>query len=149
MNNKKIEKWKLYFGGDAEVSVAGKVKTIPAIIDQVARNLSKLVNIQYIRILTDRIEASNITLERGGGTWKQPITEQGHPTAIGISLIFDSSYKTVSVFSITSAEKGNGSKMVEAVIDGLEEGWELVVMMDWSSGFWDKMIEKYPQAHVY
>ena len=149
MNNKKIEEWKLSLSDNAHISVANKVKTISPIINQVAKGLSNLEKIQYVRISTNRIEASNEAREKGGGSWKQPITDPGHQSAIGISLDFDFSYKTISVYSITSAEKGNGSKIVESIINGLDAEWKLIVVMDWSSGFWDKMVKKYPQVIVY
>ncbi len=33
--------------------------------------------------------------------------------------------------------------MVKAVITAIPEDWEAVVVMDWSGGFWDRMVEKY------
>ncbi len=33
--------------------------------------------------------------------------------------------------------------MVDAVMNALPEGWEAVILMDWSGGFWKKMKKKY------
>jgi hypothetical protein len=44
---------------------------------------------------------------------------------------------------MNSPIKGYGSKMVDAVIGALPEDWSAVVVMDWSSGFWEKMSKKY------
>jgi hypothetical protein len=35
------------------------------------------------------------------------------------------------------------SIMVDAVILSLQDDWSAVVVMDWSGGFWDKMVEKH------
>ncbi len=33
--------------------------------------------------------------------------------------------------------------MVEAVLNDLPKGWNGVIVMDWSDGFWDKMKKKH------
>ncbi len=33
--------------------------------------------------------------------------------------------------------------MVGAVLKDLPKDWEVVILMDWSDGFWDKMKEKF------
>ena len=44
---------------------------------------------------------------------------------------------------MTSAIKGYGEKMVDAVMKELPEEWSGVIVMDWSGGFWDKMKKKH------
>ena len=42
-----------------------------------------------------------------------------------------------------------GRKMVNAVVDATPDDCNLVVVMDWSGGFWDRMLEEYPQIVVF
>ena len=51
-------------------------------------------------------------------------------------------------YEITSATKGYGAKMVDAVLRALPEGWTGVVVMDWSGGFWKRMSEKYENLEI-
>jgi len=37
---------------------------------------------------------------------------------------------------------------VESVIEAIPEDWTLIVVMDWSSIFWGKVLEDYPQIVV-
>jgi len=41
-----------------------------------------------------------------------------------------------------------GRKIVESVIEAIPEDWTLIVVMDWSSIFWGKVLEDYPQIVV-
>ena len=38
--------------------------------------------------------------------------------------------------------------MVDAVIKALPIDWQTVVVMDWSQGFWEKMVEKYDKLSI-
>ncbi len=73
------------------------------------------------------------------GTQRCPVTKPGHPTAAGVSLILDEEHKEIHFYEITSAVKGCGARMVEAVMNALPKGWRAVVVMDWSEGFWKVM----------
>lgn len=68
-----------------------------------------------------------------------PVTKPGHPTAIGISLILEEDRGEIQFYEITSAVKGYGSRMVEAVLKALPKKWKAIVVMDWSNGFWKAM----------
>ena len=74
---------------------------------------------------------------------KVPVTVMNHSTAIGIQILYHTNYKTIDFFDINSPIKGNGSKMVDAVLTNLPKDWLPAVIMDSSDGFWDKMKEKY------
>lgn len=54
----------------------------------------------------------------------------------------------IRFYEITSAVKGQGSKMVEAVMKAIPKDWQAVVVMDWSQGFWEKMEERYPNLNI-
>ncbi len=51
-------------------------------------------------------------------------------------------YKQVQFYEMNSPLKGYGTMMVNAVMDALPEGWEAMILMDWSGGVWDKMRKK-------
>ncbi len=61
----------------------------------------------------------------------------------GVSLLVDLCCKTIQFYEINSAIKGYGQKMVNAVLKDLPKDWEVIIFMDWSDGFWDKMKEKF------
>jgi hypothetical protein len=105
-----------------------------------ALKLAELDFIKYIRISDDSLEAS---CENYPNRPKVPIAQMGHPTAIGVYLLYNASDKTINFFEINSPIKGNGSKMVDAILSDFPKDWQPALIMDWSNGFWDKMIEKY------
>jgi len=47
-----------------------------------------------------------------------------------VELLVDPAFKTVQFFSIVSFKKGNGKKMVAAVVEATPEDWSLAVVMD-------------------
>ena len=55
----------------------------------------------------------------------------------------------VQFYSLTSSQKGYGRKIVEVVVRATPDDWDLVVTMDWSGGFWDKMLQEYPRIIVF
>jgi hypothetical protein len=141
MSNKKIEDWKIKFGNEKSIFVASNVKSIHPVVDRIVTNFYKNDFINYIRVAKDGIYASN-EIKIIGRT-KIPISKPGHPSAVGVHLILDFIFNVIQFFEITSAVKGFGEKMVKAVITAIPEDWEAVVVMDWSGGFWDRMVEKY------
>ncbi len=141
MSNKKIEDWKIKFGNEKSIFVASNVKSIHPVVDRIVTNFYKHDFINYIRVTTDGIYASN-EIKIIGRT-KIPISKPGNPSAVGVHLILDFIFNVIQFFEITSAVKGFGEKMVKAVITAIPEDWEAVVVMDWSGGFWDRMVEKY------
>jgi len=66
----------------------------------------------------------------------------------GVELLIDPEIKTVQFYSLASSQKGYGRKIVDAVVRGTPDDWNLVVVMDWSGGFWDRMLEEYQQIVV-
>jgi len=123
-----------------DIIVTKKIKHIHPVIDSIVKNLAEIDKIQFIRLSPDFLRASSERDDRG---IKNPITKVGHPTAVGVSLILDVDYNDIQFFEMTSATKGYGEKMVDAVMKDLPEGWSGVIVMDWSGGFWDKMKKKH------
>ena len=123
-----------------QVWVISRVKVLPFEIVNMALHLAELDFINYIRICDETLAASSENYPKRP---KVPITKMDHPTAIGIQVLYDTKYKTIDFFDINSPVKGNGSKMVDAILRDFPPHWKPAVILDWSNGFWDKMKEKY------
>jgi len=136
---KEIESWKEKVGNDKDIIVSKKLKIIPPIYTDIVGNLAKIDVIKFVKVAPDFLAASN---EVKGGS-RDPVARPHHPTAIGVSLLVDLCCKTIQFYEINSAIKGYGQKMVDAVLKDLPKDWKVILFMDWSDGFWDKMKEKY------
>jgi hypothetical protein len=128
-----------------KINVSNKVKEIHPVVRHIIYNLAELDFIHFIRVSSEYLQASNEIAE---GRIKIPITKPNHPTATGVYLIIDIDYKEIQFYEITSAIKGCGGKMVDAVLKDLPGDWKGIVVMDWSHGFWDKMKEKYKDLQI-
>jgi hypothetical protein len=117
-----------------------KVKELPIEIVNMAKNLSELDFLKFIRISDDSLSASSENYPKRP---KVPITDMNHGTAVGIQILYSSDHKTIDFFEINTPIKGLGSKMVDAIFKDFPDDWQPAVVMDWSNGFWDKMKEKY------
>lgn len=123
-----------------QIWVINRVKKLPDEIVNMAIRLAELDFINYIRICDETLAASSENYPKRP---KVPITRMNHDTAIGIQILYSPSYKTIDFFDINSPVKGNGSRMVDAILKDFPKDWQPAVVMDWSDGFWDKMKEKY------
>jgi len=141
MKRKEFDKVFLPFNeSGTQVWVITRVKELPDEIVQMAVNLAELDFIKYVRICDETLAASS---ENYPNRPKVPITHMNHDTAIGIQILYDTTYKTIDFFDINSPIKGNGSKMVDAVLKDFPKDWQPAVVMDWSNGFWERMEEKH------
>ena len=129
-----------YNKNDTQIWVITRVKTLPNEIINMAIRLADLEFINYVRICDETLSASSKNYPKRP---KVPITNMNHETAIGIQVLYSTTYKTIDFFDINSPIKGNGSKMVDAILKDFPIDWQPAVVMDWSNGFWDKMKEKY------
>jgi hypothetical protein len=125
---------------------ATNVKKIHPIFFGLAERLSGVGILRFIKIYNDRLCASNLLSDNGK---KDPLVEASRKDLVGVELLIDPAFKTVQFFSIVSFKKGNGRKMVAAVVEATPEDWQLAVVMDWSGGFWEKMVEEYPRIVVF
>ena len=141
MKRKEFEKEFLTYNENGkQVWVITKVKELQPEIVAMAKNLADLDFIKFVRVSDESLSASS---ENYPNRPKVPITHMNHDTAIGIQILYSTDYKTIDFFDINSPVKGNGSKMVDAILKDLPKDWQPAVVMDWSDGFWDKMKEKY------
>jgi hypothetical protein len=111
-----------------------------------AISLAQIPQLQYIKIFPDRLAASNVLSQDGK---KNPVVKVGAEGMVGVELLIDPSAKVVQFYSLTSTIKGCGRKMVEPVIQATPQDWQLAVVMDWSGGFWQKMVQEHPRLVVF
>jgi len=141
MAKKAIETWKNRTAKGKDIFLSSRVKSIHPVMDKIVNQLIDIDLIQYVRITENDVQASNEIAIRG--RTKIPVSTPGHPTAIGIHLIIDESDKVIQVFEITSAKKGYGNRIVGTVMASIPDDWDVIIIMDYSNGFWDKMSKKY------
>jgi hypothetical protein len=146
MSNKAVEAWKASLTKGKQVFVSAGVKKIHPTVDRIVNRLLEIDRIQYVRVSPSDIQASSDIATKGRA--KIPISTPDHPTAIGIHLIFEPAEKTVQFYEITSAEKGYGGKIVNGVMTSIPKDWDALVILDYSDGFWDKMIERYDRIII-
>lgn len=121
--------------GRAEIAIGRLARPVHPVVSQIAENLAEVDAMRIVKLTPGFLQASS----EATGTGRQPITKPGHPTAVGVSLIIDGEREEVQFYEITSAVKGHGSAMVEAVLRALPRQWKVLVPMDWSDGFWKAM----------
>jgi len=124
---------------------ANNVKKIHQIYNNISEELSKIDVVRYVKIYNGRIKASNTLSDNGK---KEPIIKIGEDNIIGVELLIDIPNRIIQFYSITSSLKGYGDKMVSAVVNSAPNDWKIVVLMDWSMGFWQVMAERYPRLVV-
>jgi hypothetical protein len=110
-----------------------------------AESLSHIDILHFIKIYNDRICVSNLL---STDKKKHPVTTMHQEGVVGVELLVDPGIMTVQFYSLASSPKGYGRKIVDAVVRGTPADWNLIVVMDWSGGFWDKMLEEYPRIIV-
>jgi hypothetical protein len=69
--------------------------------------------------------------------------------AFDASALIDLETRVVQFFALSSAVKGSGRSMVAAVVAATPPDWSLVVPLDWSGGFWQRMAQDYPRLRVW
>jgi hypothetical protein len=124
---------------------ATNVRKIHPVALDIAESLSHIDALNYIKIYNDRFCASN---QLSTDKKKHPVTSMHQQGIIGVELLIDPDIFTVQFYSLASSEKGYGRKIVDAAVRGTPDDWNLVVEMDWSGGFWEKMLEENPRIVV-
>lgn len=124
---------------------AANVKSIHPVTLALTEGLSKIDSLRYIKIYNDRICASN---ELSKDRKKEPVTKAGQDGVIGVQLLIDPDHRTIQFYSLTSSEKGNGRRIVASVVQATPDDWMLAVPMDWSGGFWTRMVAEFPRIEV-
>ena len=129
-----------------KISKANNVRKVDPIYYLISEKLANIDMLEYVKIYNGRIKASNVLSDDGK---KEPITKTGEENIVGVELLIDIPNKIIQFFSITSFVKGYGEKMVSSVVNSTPKEWKIVVVMDWSQGFWQVMTERYPRLVVF
>ena len=119
----------------AQVAVSKRVQPLHPVVKEIAQTLAGIDAIRFVKVTPGFLQVSS----EACGARMLPVTEPGHPTAVGVSLILEEDREEIQFYEITSAVKGYGSKMVESVLKALPKKWKAVVVMDWGGGFWEAM----------
>ena len=130
---------------NGKITKANNVRKIHSVYESISEALSTIDILNHVKIYNGRIKASNEMSENGK---KEPITNEGEENITGVELLVDMSSKVVQFYSITSSVKGSGEKIVSSVIDSTPCEWKVVVVMDWSGGFWEVMADRHPRLEV-
>ena len=134
-----------FIDGD-RIRKAHSVRQVEPIFRLLATGLAQIPELRYIKIFPERLTASNVLSDDGK---KSPVVQVGGDGLVGVELVIDTATNVVQFYAITSAVKGCGRKMVEAVIGATPEDWHLAVVFDWSGGFWQRMAQDYPRLVVF
>jgi len=125
---------------------ATNVRKVNPVALDIAESLSHIDAFNYIKIYNDRLCASN---QLSTDKKKHPVTSMDQEGIIGVELLIDPAIATIQFYSLASSVKGYGRKIVDAVVRGTPDDWNLAVVMDWSGGFWKRMLEEYPRIVVF
>jgi len=128
-----------------KISKANNVKKVQHIYNKISEALADVDILRYVKIYNGSIKASNFLSENGK---KEPVIKIGDEKIVGVELLVDIPNKTIQFYSITSSVKGYGEKIVSSVVNSVPKDWEVVVVMDWSMGFWQVMVGRYPRLSV-
>jgi len=128
-----------------KISKANNVKKVQHIYNKISAALADVDILRYVKIYNGSIKASNFLSENGK---KEPVIKIGDEKIVGVELLVDIPNKTIQFYSITSSVKGYGEKIVSSVVNSVPKDWEIVVVMDWSMGFWQVMADRYPRLVV-
>ena len=128
-----------------KITKANNVKKVHSVYKSISEALSSIDVLNYVKIYSGRIKASNKMSKNGK---KEPITNDREANITGVELLVDTSSKVIQFYSITSSVKGSGDKIVSSVVNATPDEWKVVVLMDWSGGFWDVMTKRHPKLVV-
>jgi hypothetical protein len=137
---------KYAFVDGERIRKAHSVRWIDPIFQDLAMGLARIPELRYIKIFPERLAASNVLSQDGK---KNPVVKIGAEGLVGVELLIDESTRVIQFYALTSAIKGCGRKMVQAVVAATPEGWHLAVVFDWSGGFWQKMMAEHPRLVVF
>lgn len=110
------------------------------LIDKLSFQLESLFT--HIKIKNNIIYCSNI-LDRGGN----PIVRiDSKKPCKGLMLKVNNEYVEIKSIVNSTGEKGFASKVIESIITTLPTNFKILIEQDVSGGFWDNLIQKYPNV---
>lgn len=123
-----------------------KVKNIHLVYLKLAESLANIEMLKFIKIYNERLKASNLLNEN---KTKDPIIEIGKEGVVGVEPLIVPDNGIIQLYFMTSDQKDRGRKRVKAVVKATPDDWTIVVALDWSRGFWKKMMEEHPRIVVF
>jgi len=139
MLSKRVKQWVDRIGPGKDIMVSKGLTHVPDIYDRIVDNLTKIDVIKLILVTPDKVSASSELDSRTA----EPISDPGHPTATGITVLFLHELEVMQFLSINSTRPGYGQRMVDATLRDFPPHWKAQVFFEWSHGFWGKMKELY------
>jgi hypothetical protein len=132
-------------GDGGRVRKARTVRRVAPVVAELAAALAAVPELTYVKLFPERLSASNRLSQDGK---QNPVVKIGADGLVGVELLIDTAHRVVQFYAITSAVPGAGRRMVEAVVGVLPADWQLVVLLDWSGGFWERMTREHPRILV-
>jgi hypothetical protein len=107
-------------------------------IDNITNDLSGIF--KYIKINNNTLLASSIVDKLG-----RPIVRIDSRKPIN-ALMLKFGKKSITIKSIVNStgERGFSKKIIDVILKNIEKDWSIEIDQDVSGGFWDKIIERYP-----
>jgi hypothetical protein len=107
-------------------------------IDNITNDLSGIF--KYIKINNNTLLASSIVDKLG-----RPIVRIDSRKPI-TALMLKFGKKSITIKSIVNStgERGFSKKIIDVILKNIEKDWSIEIDQDVSGGFWDKIIERYP-----
>jgi hypothetical protein len=125
---------------------ARTLRPVGPVYEPLAVALAATPTLRFVKLFPGRLSASNRLSTDGK---KNPVVAIGAEGITAVELLVDAESHIVQFYAITSADKGVGRQMVEAVVGATPADWLLAVPMDWSGGFWERMARDYPRLQVF
>ena len=124
---------------------ARTLRGVAPVQQRLAMALDAIPDLRFVKLFPGRLSASNQLSTDGK---KNPVVVVGADGITGVELLIAADTRVAQFFAITSAERGCGRRMVEAVVHATPLDWFLAVPMDWSGGFWQRMARDYPRLRM-
>lgn len=108
------------------------------IINNIINDLSDVF--QYTKFYNNTLLASSILDSLG-----RPIVRIDSRRPINaLMLKFDKKSITIKSIVNSTGERGLSKKIIDIILNNIEKDWSILIEQDVSGGFWDKIIDRYP-----
>ncbi len=108
------------------------------IINNIINDLSNIF--KYTKFYNNTLLASSIV-----DTLGRPIVRIDSRRLINaLMLKFDEKSITIKSIVNSTGERGLSKKIIDIILNNIEKDWIILIEQDVSGGFWDKIIDRYP-----
>jgi hypothetical protein len=110
------------------------------LIGKISKSLEDLFD--YVQVKKNTIYCSNI-LDKG----KNPLVRiDSKEPCKGLMLKINNDSVEIKSIVNSTGEKGFATKVIESLIDILPINFKIIIDQDVSGGFWDNLIQRYPNV---